>query len=48
MRDTVVNARAGWMTRAIEAVVGRDERAKLEAAIDLLERLADADLTGRR
>jgi DNA-binding MarR family transcriptional regulator len=48
VRDSVANARAGWLARAIASVVGRDERATLAAAIDLLERLADADVTGSR
>lgn len=45
LRDRVADARAGWMARAIASVVPRDERATLEAAIDLLERIADADVT---
>jgi hypothetical protein len=31
--------------RAIDATVGADERAALDKAIELLERLADADLS---
>jgi hypothetical protein len=31
--------------RAIDATVGPDERAALDKAIELLERLADADLS---
>jgi DNA-binding MarR family transcriptional regulator len=51
LRDSIATARAGWLARTIASVVPRDERATLEAAIDLLERLADAPsdgLTGRR
>ena len=48
LRDSVVNARAGWLARAIASVVARDARATLDAAIDLLERVADAEVTGRR
>ena len=48
LRDSVVNARAGWLARAIASVVARDERATLKAATDLLERLADAEVTGPR
>jgi DNA-binding MarR family transcriptional regulator len=47
LRDTVANARAGWLANAIAAVVTREERATLAVAIELLERLADAP-TGRR
>jgi DNA-binding MarR family transcriptional regulator len=45
LRDSVADARAGWLARAIAAVVSRDERRTLRAAIDLLERLADAKVT---
>jgi DNA-binding MarR family transcriptional regulator len=48
LRDSVLNARAGWLGRAIASVVAQGERATLEAAIELLERLADAEVTGRR
>jgi DNA-binding MarR family transcriptional regulator len=37
--------REAWLARAIDAVVGPEERADLQAAISLLERLAGADLS---
>jgi DNA-binding MarR family transcriptional regulator len=44
LRDGVLAARGSWLARAIEAEVGPDERDQLEAAIDILNRLADCDL----
>jgi DNA-binding MarR family transcriptional regulator len=44
MRDTVVASRDSWLARAIDATTDADERATLDAAIGLLERLADAEL----
>jgi hypothetical protein len=40
-------SREAWLIRAIEATVPDDERAALEHAIELLERLAAADLRPR-
>lgn len=48
IRDAVIEARAGWLARAIDSVVPKSERPTLEAAIELLERLADAEVTRRR
>lgn len=48
LRDSVADARAEWLARAIASVVPREERPTLEAAIDLLERIADAEVTGPR
>lgn len=44
MRESVIASRDSWLTRAIDSTVPADERAALEKAIELLERLADADL----
>lgn len=43
LRESVIASRSSWLARAIETTVGVRERATLEHAIDLLERLADAD-----
>lgn len=37
--------REAWLARAIDSVIGPRERATLDKAIDLLERLAAADLS---
>jgi DNA-binding MarR family transcriptional regulator len=42
VRDTAIASRDSWLGRAIDATIGADERATLEAAVELLERLADA------
>jgi DNA-binding MarR family transcriptional regulator len=47
-RQLVTSVRASkesYLARAIDALVGPEERADLERAVDLLERLAAADLT---
>lgn len=41
--DTVLASRNAWLTRAIDAAISPEERAALEKAIELLERLADAE-----
>jgi DNA-binding MarR family transcriptional regulator len=46
--DSMVGARAAWFARAIDEVVEPGERETLEAAIEILERLADAPTGGRR
>ncbi len=44
--ERMVASRDAWLVRAIDATVAADERAVLAQAIDLLERLAGADLDG--
>lgn len=44
VRDTVAEARAAWLARAIAQMVTREERRTLAAAIELLERIADAEV----
>ena len=43
--ESLRSSREAWLVRAIDATVGADERAALDKAIELLERLADADLS---
>ena len=45
MLESLRSSRGAWLMRAIDATVGADERASLDKAIELLERLADADLS---
>jgi DNA-binding MarR family transcriptional regulator len=40
--ESAIASRDAWLARAIESVVSARERAALEKAIELLERLADA------
>lgn len=42
---SLLASREAWLVRAIETVVASDERASLDTAIELLERLAAADLS---
>ncbi|MFJ4913993.1 MarR family winged helix-turn-helix transcriptional regulator [Streptomyces sp. NPDC088726] len=42
--DKLLAGRAAFLARAIDHVVAADERAGMDKAIELLERLADADL----
>ncbi|MET9383312.1 MarR family transcriptional regulator [Streptomyces sp. NPDC002928] len=44
--DRVVTGRASFLARAIDQVVAPDQREDVEKAIELLERLAEADLSG--
>jgi DNA-binding MarR family transcriptional regulator len=44
--DRVMAGRASFLARAIDQVVAPDEREDVEKAIELLERLAEADLSG--
>jgi len=44
--DKLLNGRSSFLARAIDQVVAPDEREDVEKAIELLERLADADLGG--
>lgn len=46
--DTMLASRDAWLVRAIDAHVAPAERADLDRAIELLERLAGADLAPRR
>jgi DNA-binding MarR family transcriptional regulator len=42
--DSLLRSRKAWLAEAIDAVVGPDQRAGLDTTIELLERLAGADL----
>ena len=42
LRDSVLASREAWLDRAIESVVEPSERATLDAAIELLDRLAES------
>ena len=44
LRESIVASRNSWLERAIDATIGPDEQAALDTAIELLERLADADV----
>jgi hypothetical protein len=44
MYETLTASRKAWLAQAIDAVVGPGERRDLGVAIELLERLAGADL----
>lgn len=46
IRESVVASRDSWLARAIDATIDPEERAALDKAIELLERLADADPGG--
>ena len=48
LRDSLLGAREAWLARAIDDVVEPSERATLEAAITILERLVDAPTGERR
>jgi DNA-binding MarR family transcriptional regulator len=41
--DSILATRDEWLIRAIESAIGPDERAALDQAIELLERLAGAE-----
>ena len=43
LRESIIASRHSWLSRAIESTVDARERAALEKAIELLERLADAE-----
>lgn len=45
--ETLLASREAWLVRAIESVVDPAERPALDLAIELLERLAAADLSAR-
>jgi DNA-binding MarR family transcriptional regulator len=44
MRESILASRDVWLARAIDSALDAEERAALEKAIELLERLADADI----
>ena len=44
--DRIMAGRGSFLARAIDQVVAPDERQDLEKAIEILERLAEADLSG--
>jgi DNA-binding MarR family transcriptional regulator len=46
--ETIMASRDDWLIRAIEAAVSPDERARLDHAIELLERLGQVDLRAGR
>jgi DNA-binding MarR family transcriptional regulator len=46
--DSILASRDAWLVRAIDATVALDERASLDKAIELLERLADTDVVSPR
>ena len=43
LRESIIASRNSWLVRAIDTTIDDGERAALDTAIDLLERLADAD-----
>jgi DNA-binding MarR family transcriptional regulator len=43
--DSLMASRKAWLVHAIDAVISSNERAALDITIELLERLARADLT---
>ena len=43
LRESIIASRTSWLERAIDSTIGAEERAALDSAIELLERLADAD-----
>jgi DNA-binding MarR family transcriptional regulator len=43
--ESLLESRETWLVRAIDATMSPKDRAALDAAVELLERLADADLS---
>ena len=43
LRESIIASRTSWLARAVDATIGVEERAALDKAIELLERLADAE-----
>ena len=43
LRESIIASRNSWLARTIDSTIGAEERAALEKAVELLERLADAD-----
>jgi len=44
LREQIIASRNSWLARAVDSTLEAEERATLGKAIELLERLADADL----
>jgi DNA-binding MarR family transcriptional regulator len=42
LHESIIASRASWLEQAIDATIDAEERAALDRAIELLERLADA------
>ena len=45
LRAALLASREDWLTRAIDAAVRPEERARLREATELLERIADVELS---
>jgi DNA-binding MarR family transcriptional regulator len=43
LRESMIASRNSWLARAVDSTIGAEERAALDKAVELLERLADAD-----
>jgi hypothetical protein len=43
--ESLLESREAWLVRAIDATMSPKDRAALDVAVELLERLADADLS---
>jgi DNA-binding MarR family transcriptional regulator len=43
LRESIIASRNSWLAGAIDSTVDAEERAALDKAVELLERLADAD-----
>ena len=43
LRESIIASRNSWLARTIDSTIGAEERAALEKAVELLERLANAD-----
>jgi DNA-binding MarR family transcriptional regulator len=43
--DSLMESRETWLVRAIDAIMSPEDRAALDVAVALMERLADADLS---
>ncbi len=43
LRESIIASRNSWLARAVDSTIDAEERATLDKAVELLERLADAD-----
>jgi DNA-binding MarR family transcriptional regulator len=43
LRESIIASRNSWLARAVDSTIDVEERATLDKAVALLERLADAD-----
>ena len=43
LRESIIASRNSWLSRAVDSTIDSQEQAALDKAIELLERLADAD-----